>query len=1297
MAISMTAAPDPRPPGAESPLRPGGPGLFEWEAPSDAWRCSPECAALLGHAGGSAPASGQEALAALRAEDGERVAALRRALTPAAPSYATTLRLRHPAGQAALLEERGWGLFDDGGRLLRVIGTLLEVTARTQAEEAQGQDTRLLATLVDSAMDAIVAVDEAHRIVAFNRAAERMFGVQASEVMNGPLDRLLPERTRERHREHLLSAHATRAARCRAGVPATVTGLRADGEEFPVEVSISQSEGPHGRLSTAILRDVSERVRADEALRRERAFLRTVIDATPSMVFVKDREGRFVLGNAALAACYASTVDGLVGKTDADFNADPGEVAHFQRDDREVIDTRRSRVIPEETVTTADGQTRWVTTVKVPLIEPDGTCDKVLGVATDITRLKEAEAALRDQVALQEQLTHVAAAVPGAICSFLLRADGSACFPYASPRIEDLYGVSREALARDAAPVFARVHPEDTGRMRAAIAESARTMTPWRDEFRFEHPQRGEVWVEGHSMPVRQADGSVLWHGYVSDISERKRLEQRLRDSERLYRAIGESIDYGVWVCDPDGRNTYASESFLRMVGITQEQCSNFGWGEVLHPEDAERTIAAWKECVRTGGTWDIEHRFRGVDGQWHEVLARGVPVRNEQGEVLCWAGINLDISRMKRAEADVVRLNKELQRRLAELQAILDTAPIGLSIADDPAGRHIRGNPAIERIFGLPAGAELSLGAAEPPAYRVYSQGRELAVDELPMQRAVHGVPVTGQLLDVVRGDGRRITLYSSAAPLFDEEGHPRGAVGAFLDITEIKRAEKALRDSEERFRLFMDNSPAVAWTKDERGRYVYLNKTYQERYAVRLSEWLGKTDAQLWPPESAESFWRNDRAVLAADRPMEFQEEAPDRDGTRRTWLAFKFPFRDHAGRRYVAGIGVDITDRRRAEEALQEESRRKDEFLAMLAHELRNPLTPIRNAAHIMRVLDPAEPRLRWVRDVIERQVAHLTRLVDDLLDVSRIVRGKVALQRETFDLWTLVHESLDGARPLIQAKGHRLHVRLPEGPVRIAGDRVRLSQVLLNLLDNAAKYTPSGGRIEVEARTESGAVVIQVRDNGSGIPGDLLPLVFNLFQQGERGLDRAQGGLGIGLTLVRRLAELHGGRVEARSPGPGQGSTFSVWLPLPAEPAARERPAAPNDQVPAGPRIRVLVVDDDAAVVESTALWLELEGHAVRTARTGPAALAQAREFRPDLVLLDIGLGGMDGYETAARLREIPGGERMSVVAVTGYGHEEARARSRDAGFDGHLVKPVDPAALADVLLAAAARAQAPAVR
>jgi signal transduction histidine kinase/ActR/RegA family two-component response regulator len=388
-------------------------------------------------------------------------------------------------------------------------------------------------------------------------------------------------------------------------------------------------------------------------------------------------------------------------------------------------------------------------------------------------------------------------------------------------------------------------------------------------------------------------------------------------------------------------------------------------------------------------------------------------------------------------------------------------------------------------------------------------------------------------------------------------------------------------------------------------------------------------------------------------------------------------------------------DVTERvayemelRERVESLRDADHRKDEFLAMLAHELRNPLAPIRNALQLVRMICPV-PAAEGSRayDIIERQVEHLVRLVDDLLDVSRIASGKIKLQKEIVDLATIVSRAVEGARPIIDARRHALEVTLPEYALPVEADPVRLSQVLWNLLNNAAKYTPEGGRIGLTAAKEQGEAVVRVRDTGLGISAEMLPKVFDLFTQMERTLARAEGGLGIGLTLVRRLTEMHGGRVAASSRGPGQGSEFVVRLPiapgagsavnLGASSSADKRAASSSG-------MRILVVDDNRDSAESLAMLLKLFGNDVRSVYDGRLALEVATAYRPDVVLLDIGLPGLDGLQVCQGLRKLAGIRQPLVIAMTGYGQEEDQRRSQQAGFDAHMVKPVDLETLQDWL-------------
>ncbi|HWP20600.1 MAG TPA: response regulator [Burkholderiaceae bacterium] len=394
---------------------------------------------------------------------------------------------------------------------------------------------------------------------------------------------------------------------------------------------------------------------------------------------------------------------------------------------------------------------------------------------------------------------------------------------------------------------------------------------------------------------------------------------------------------------------------------------------------------------------------------------------------------------------------------------------------------------------------------------------------------------------------------------------------------------------------------------------------------------------------------------------------------------------PLEELAGRAAIAlhnallyrSLQAEIVERRQAEERLQESNRRKDEFLAMLSHELRNPLAPIRNALEVVRRVAPPDQRIAWAGEVMDRQVKHLTRLVEELLDVARINQGKIVLNKERLELASVVQQAIETARPLIDARRHTLEVQLPARPVWLQGDMARLTQIIANLLNNAAKYTEEGGRIELSASACDGQAEIRVRDNGIGIEPALMPRIFELFEQGERSLDRSQGGLGVGLTLVQRLVEMHQGRVEAWSAGRGAGAEFRVFLPcLNAVQEAEGEAEAPG--LTAGRAgLRVLIVDDNLDAAESVAVMLSLDGHEVKTVGDGPQAVACAPVFLPEVVLLDIGLPGLDGYEVARLLRAMPELRSCLLVALTGYGQAEDRELARAAGFDAHLVKPASP--------------------
>jgi PAS domain S-box-containing protein len=555
------------------------------------------------------------------------------------------------------------------------------------------------------------------------------------------------------------------------------------------------------------------------------------------------------------------------------------------------------------------------------------------------------------------------------------------------------------------------------------------------------------------------------------------------------------------------------------------------------------------------------------------------------------------------------------------------------------------------------------------------------------------YGLQGVGAILcEPLHDNGKVVALLSvfSHAPRVwteSDESLARSVADIVWPALDKARAERRVTVSEERLRLAHAVAQIGTWDWDPETRRMYFSAECGEILGLEgdgvLAHHAWQTNVD--PQQLTSVLGMLEECTSCGSCEMEYRYRHARR-GQR--WIYSRAGLVEHAGHRHVVGIVMDVTLRRQAEEALKEVNQRKDEFLAMLAHELRNPLAPIRNAAQLLNVHSPGRPEIEWARAVIERQTKHLVRLVDDLLDVSRMVRGQITLQKKKVDLTEIVQTAVETSRPLIRLRKHHLSVHLPDQPVRLDADLTRIAQVISNLLNNAAKYTDDGGQIRLEAALDAGCVAIRVRDTGLGIAPGLLPHVFDLFTQADRTLDRAEGGLGIGLTLVKRLVEMHGGRVEARSEGLGRGAEFIVWLPVldaqhegAAEAAAPRAAATNNDSAQS---LRILIVDDNVDAADSIAMLLGMEGHQTRTVNTARAALLAVPDFEPDVVLLDIGLPEMDGYEVARRLRAQNGRHEMRLVAVTGYGQPGDRRRSQAAGFDEHLVKPVEPALLNELL-------------
>jgi PAS domain S-box-containing protein len=536
-------------------------------------------------------------------------------------------------------------------------------------------------------------------------------------------------------------------------------------------------------------------------------------------------------------------------------------------------------------------------------------------------------------------------------------------------------------------------------------------------------------------------------------------------------------------------------------------------------------------------------------------------------------------------------------------------------------------------------------------------------------------------------RPDGATRWLEARGIPNFEGSGASRvltSYAGTVADITERRMAEEVLREDEARFRLMANASPAALWLTDPDGYCTFLSSQWYELTGQTEAQALGLGWTTATHPDDQEQV-RN--AFLDAnEKRQRFQTEYRLRtaDGSYRWAVDLGRPWYSETGE-YAGMVGVvfDIDARRRAEEAVEEASRRKDQFLATLAHELRNPLTPISNALQVWPHIEGKPEESSRLRGVMERQVRQMARLIDDLLDVSRITRGRIDLRRSRLDLSLAVQEAVEALKPFIDSNAHRLVVELPEESVYIQADIGRLVQVFGNLLHNAAKYTAPGGEIRIVARQERDAAIVMIRDNGLGIPVGMLTEVFEMFAQVDQSLGRAHGGMGIGLTLAKSLVELHGGSIEARSEGLGHGSEFEVRLPAIPSETSHAAVAQPLAGALLLPSHRILVVDDLTSSADTLALMLESLGQRPHVAYDGAAALEAYDAFEPEIAFIDIAMPGMDGYEVARRLRT-GASRRPLLIALTGYGQEEDRNRALEAGFDHHLVKPATIQALREIL-------------
>jgi PAS domain S-box-containing protein len=757
-------------------------------------------------------------------------------------------------------------------------------------------------------------------------------------------------------------------------------------------------------------------------------------------------------------------------------------------------------------------------------------------------------------------------------------------------------------------------------------------------------------------------------------LTRRKQAEEALRQAMEQLRIVTDSMAAPVTRCSRDLKYLWVSKPYADWINRPAQEIIGRPILDIIGAE-AFAHLRPHFEQVLSGQVvrYEEEVHFQGIGPRW--INAVYTPTLDGQGVPDGWVAVVLDVAERRQTEQALRHSEQRFARFMQHLP--------GLAWIKDLQGRYVYANDAAVKAFRCTR--ERLYGKTDeeilPP--RTAAQFEENDRKALTREAGV-------QVIETLEHeDGVVHHSVVSKFPILGPEGAPTLVGGMAIDITDRLQAEQVLAESEERFRQLAENINEVFWMTDpQTTQLLYISPAY-ERIWGRSCQSLQENPRSFMDavhPEDREQVRIDVLEKQSRGEQIDKEYRVVRPDGTIRWVRDRAFPVRNAAGEFYrLVGIIDDFTERKQAEEALKEANRRKDDFLATLAHELRNPLAPIRNAAQVLRMKDLADPQLRNARDIIDRQVRQMARLIDDLLDIARITKGKLQLRKERIALAAVIQSAVEASRPLIDAQAHDLTVTLPPAPVHLEADPTRLAQVFSNLLNNAAKYTAKGGRIWLTAERQGSEVAVCVRDTGIGIAAEHLPRLFEMFSQVAPALERSHGGLGIGLALVRGLVGLHGGRVDARSAGPGRGSEFTVRLPVldTARPAGPEA-GADGATSCAGPRRRILVADDLRDSVDSLAMMLRLAGHDIETAHDGLEAVHAAATFRPDVVLLDIGMPKMNGYEAARHIRQQPWGQGMLLVALTGWGQEEDKRRTSEAGFDHHLTKPVEPGALEKLL-------------
>lgn len=947
-----------------------------------------------------------------------------------------------------------------------------------------------------------------------------------------------------------------------------------------------------------------------------------------------------------------------------------------------------------------DGVYCWFKTRGVLVRDAEGVPVRVLGTTTDIDDQKNVEVKYRQS---RERLEAALAASGAGTFHWNLGTNQFDC----DEQLDRLMGLAPARTARTLQSFLEGIHPDDRPLVRRRLERCQADGHLLAMEFRVVWPDGSIHWLADRGKTIAEPSRALKYvTGACIDVTERKAAEARIREMDERAAFVRKASGVGFWYCDLpfdvlEWDHTVKEHFHLAPDAHVTIQ----SFYDCIHPEDRAATRAAIDASIVQRRGYDVHYRtVHPSTGAEKWIRAIGRTFYAADGTPSRFDGVTLDVTQQRRSE----KRQEFLAKLASDAQPLFDPGEISAMTArrladylgadrcayaevEDEStyvitGDYAREVPSIVGRWPISAFGVKHLQmmqAGEPYVVHDAKTDSRIAQEDLVAYQAT---TIESVICVPLLKEGRltaAMAVHQSVPRRWSAEEVElvRVVVGQCWETLERARAHRLLRASEERFRAFMDNSPAAAWITDAQGQVHYVSAAYARLFDTQGRDIVGATPADLYPEEFALEYVRNTQMVAQSGKALETVERAPRPDGSVGDFLVYKFPL---PGARLVGGVAIDITERLRAESQLLDADRRKDEFLATLAHELRNPLAPIRNGLSVLRLVPPRSDEFNIAHSMMDRQIGHMVRLVDDLLDVSRITRNKLELRKQRVALSKIVQSAVETCRPLIEQFQHELLVAMPSAPVILNADLTRLAQVFSNLLNNSAKYTASGGCIFLTAEVADDQVVVRVRDNGMGIPATAIPNLFQMFSQVDTNMERAQGGLGIGLTLVRRLVEMHGGTVDVYSAGPGMGSEFCVRLPV-LEEHHSDATRSDEDRIPRPQaKCRILIVDDNQDAARSLEIMLRAMGNETCTAYDGLAAVEMAEAYRPELIILDIGLPKINGYDACRRIREQSWSSGMTIVALSGWGQEEDRRKSKEAGFDRHLVKPLELAALEDLL-------------